>query len=138
MRNLGLIITFSAWSFFGFAQCKSFTKKICLPELSPYIHNGQLNTISLFPGESASLNIPFYAGQEYRAIMCGDRYMEDGYFEVKTSTDELLYSSKTGGKVWDFSVNSTQELIIDIYAPVLDDEEVVQSECASFLVGFGP
>jgi hypothetical protein len=36
------------------AQCKSFTKRKCLPHLAPYMNNGQLNTATMSPGQTAA------------------------------------------------------------------------------------
>ena len=121
----------------GFGQCKSFTKKKCMPDLLPYIHNGQLNSISLFPGESASLKVPFYSGQDYRIMACAHKLLGDVYFEVKTSDDNPVYNSQGKSNAWDFNVASTQELTIDVY--VAEDEaasEMAQSGCVAVLVGF--
>ena len=133
------IISFLITSQLSMAQCKSFTKKKCMPELEPFIHNGQLNSVNLFPGESASLAIPFYAGQEYRILACSHKVLgEDVYFEVKNSKDKLIYSSKGKKTTWDFKVSSTQELIIDIFVPTgaKVEGDLAQSGCVSLLVGF--
>lgn len=123
----------------SYSQCKSFTKKKCMPELEPYIHNGQLNSVNLFPGESASLTIPFYSGQEYRILACAHKILGDGvYFEVKNSKDKLIYSSKDKSSAWDFKVSSTQDLVVDVFVPENTSVEgdMAQSGCISLLVGF--
>ena len=54
------------WPALSQAQCKSFTKKRCIPELGEYVFNGQLNTAVLTRGEEAELMLSFYSGQKYR------------------------------------------------------------------------
>ena len=123
-----------------YSQCKGFAKKKCIPELEPYIHNGQLNSVNLFPGESAALTIPFYSGQEYRILACAHKILgEEVYYEVKTKKGKLVYSSQGKGAAWDFKVASTQELIIDVFVPETDGtetSELSQSGCISILIGF--
>ncbi|PCJ89884.1 MAG: hypothetical protein COA57_00800 [Flavobacteriales bacterium] len=133
------LVTF-AFSISVFSQCKSFTKKKCMPQVLPYIHNGQLNSINIFPGESASLTVPFYSGQDYRIVVCGHKILGDVYFEVRNSDEELIYSSKGKSSTWDFNVASSQELLIDVIAPPDEsgdsEEGMAQSGCMALLVAF--
>lgn len=121
-----------------FSQCTSFTKKKCMPELLPYIHNGQMNTVTLGPGESASTKASFYSGQEYRIFICPHKILEGVYFEVLNSENVMVYSSKDSKKeYWDFNVKSTQELSINVFVPPSEAPNgMVQSGCISMLIGF--
>lgn len=120
------------------AQCTSFTKKKCMPELLPYIHNGQMNTVNLAPGESASTKASFFSGQNYKVLVCPNKILENVYFEVWTSDNELVYSSKDSKKDdWSFNVTSTQELTINVFVPPAESPNgIVASGCVSVLVGF--
>lgn len=118
------------------AQCKTFTKKECMPKLMPYIHNGQMNNITLFPGEHASLQQTFYSGQNYRIVVCAAEILGEGtYFEIRTEDDELLHSSKGGENFWDFTIGSTQNLKINVEVPA-SEQEVEENGCVAVLVGF--
>lgn len=122
------------------AQCKRFTQNKCLPSLTPYVNNGQINTTTLFEGDSASLNMTFYSLLEYRLMVCSHAMLGEGvYFKVKDSDGEVVYTSKgTNKNYWDFRVNSTQDLHIDVVVP--NNEESVSdmppSGCVSVVLGF--
>ena len=120
------------------AQCNAFTKKKCMPTLSPYIHNGQLNSVSLTPGEDAELVMTFYSGQDYRLLVCNQEVLGDVSFKVLDSQHTQLFDSKedkTGQ--WDFNVKSTQQLIVQVIVPPAKSKTgIVDQGCVSVLVGF--
>jgi len=122
------------------AQCKRFTQKNCLPTLSPFTNNGQINSTTLYGGDSASMNMTFYSLLDYRLMVCAHPVLGEGaFFRVKDGDGEVLYSSE--GKptnYWDFRVNSTQDLHIDVVIPE-DSEDVSDmppSGCVSIILGF--
>ena len=53
--TLALFILLAGISESASAQCKNFTKKKCLSELSEYTGNGQYNGAVMFEGEEATL-----------------------------------------------------------------------------------
>ncbi|MFQ5335014.1 MAG: hypothetical protein ACE5DN_02960 [Flavobacteriales bacterium] len=130
---LMMLTASSAW-----AQCKSFSKKKCLPTLSPYIYNGQLNSAILFQGENAELLMTFYSGQDYRLIVCNHDVLEGTYFEVKDTDGNLIYSSmEHETNIWDFNVRSTQQFKINVIIPKPDAlSDLLASGCISVMVGF--
>lgn len=122
------------------AQCKRFTQKNCLPALSPYTNNGQINSTTLYEGDSASMNMTFYSLLEYRLMVCTHPILGEGaFFRVKDDGGEILYSSEgKSPNYWDFRVNSTQDLRIDVVIPE-DQERVTDmppSGCVSIVLGF--
>jgi len=122
------------------AQCKRFTQKNCLPALSPYTNNGQINSTTLYEGDSASMNMTFYSLLEYRLMVCTHPILGEGaFFRVKDDDGEILYSSEgKSPNYWDFRVNSTQDLRIDVVIPE-DQERVTDmppSGCVSIVLGF--
>ena len=134
-------LVFVVGSFSLAAQgCKGFTKKNCLPGLSPYVNNGQINSTTLFEGDSASLRMTFYSLLDYRLMVCSHPVLGDKVrFRVKDLDGEELYNSENSDKnTWDFRVNSTQELLIDVVAPEdpANVSETVPSGCVSILLGF--
>ena len=44
------------------AQCRTFTKKNCLPTLDGYVQNENYNSAVLIPGDEAELELTFLAG----------------------------------------------------------------------------
>ena len=123
----------------GQAQCKTFTKKKCVSQLEDYNSNGQYNGAVMFQGEEATLMQTFYSGQKYRLFICPQPSIEEGmYFEVKDYRNTLLYTSEgTGSNMFDFDVESTQQLKIRIVIP--DDgsgSQIKKNGCVSVLVGF--
>ncbi len=121
------------------AQCKNFTKTTCLPNLEPYVHNGQLNSAVLGEGDIAELLLTFYSGQEYRINICGHPSLGKLIFQVFDTDKNLLFDNTKNNmsNTWDFKSNITQQLIVRVSVP----EEKNRSEmnitgCVSILVGF--
>ena len=123
------------------AQCKYFTQRKCLPVLAPYQNNGQINTTVLFEGDSASVRMTFFSEQEYRLVVCSHTSLGDSvYFKIRDLDNELLYNSEGKGNVWDFKVNSTQDLTVDVIVPRQSNNMtgLPQSCCVSIILGFKP
>lgn len=121
------------------AQCKGFTKKECIPDLKPYIYNGQLNSAVLNEGDVAELLLTFYSGQDYRVFLCGQPILGDLEFRLLDTDRNVIFYNKDHDfvKFWDFKSNSTQQLIVQVRVPVGESRsEIVQSGCVSILVGF--
>jgi hypothetical protein len=121
------------------AQCKTFTKKQCMPLLKPFIHNGQMNNITLFPGEDASLVQTFYSGQNYRIQLCAQENLGDSvYFNVITEGGQVVYSTRNDNiNTWDFNVANTQNLKITVVVPnARPVDDIEQNGCIAILVGF--
>ena len=121
-----------------FAQCKGFVKKQ-IPKLSPLIHNGQVNSSVLLSGDQAELTLTFYSGQTYRVLVSSQEVLGDVYFVMKDARKTQLFSSKDQGKFdyWDFSVESTQQITVQVIVPNIDTPSgLVPSGCVSILVGF--
>lgn len=121
------------------AQCKSFTKKTCLPNLEPYVYNGQLNSAVLSEGDVAELLLTFYGGQDYRINICSREILGKIQFQVYDTDKNLLFDNTSNEltNVWDFKSNSTQQLIVRVTVPEEKNRSgMVQSGCVSILVGF--
>ncbi len=121
------------------AQCKSFTKKHCIPNLTPYVYNGQLNSAVLSEGDVAELLLTFYADQDYRVQVCGHPALGNIQFQVFDTEENLIFDNakKDYVKYWDFKSNSTQQLIVRVTVPQENNRSgMVQTGCVSILVGF--
>ena len=141
--NKLFIVTFLLLNAFNSsAQCKRYTKKYCLPSLSPYIHNGQLTSTYMIPGDSADVLMTFNAGKEYRILICSQEMIGNVQFKIFDKKKKVLYTSNEEdvNPFWDFKVANTQQLFIQISIPQKEKTtkmtEMVAQGCVALLVGF--
>lgn len=122
-----------------FGQCKGFTKRNCLPELAPYLSNGQLNAAQFTPGENAQVSINFNKGISYRLIVCADPYLEDLNYQL-TNSSGIVFKSDTlqdSHSSADLKVNQTGPLNLSIKVPEKENATgIVRSGCVTILIGF--
>lgn len=125
--------------FLGSSQCRSFTKKKCLPELDGYVQNDNFNSAVLIPGDEAELLLTFYADKDYRLLVCGHPVLGELEFEILDTDDELIYTNKDSEEVetmFDFKVASTQQLIVRIRVPEADGSgTLIHEGCVSVMIG---
>jgi hypothetical protein len=123
----------------SFSQCRSFTKKKCLPQLEGYIQNDNFNSAVLIPGDEAELLLTFYADKEYRLLVCGHPVLGELEYEVLDTDEETIYSSANSDKtddIFDFKVATTQQLIVRIRVPEGDNPSALVHEgCVSVMIG---
>lgn len=137
-----LFIMANTFAIRSHAQCKSFTKKRCLPSLAPFTHNGQLTSAIFNAGDAADIEMTFNAGKEYRIIACSQETLGKVKFKVLDKTRKVLYTSEEGetNPSWDFKVENTQQLIIQISVPKEEQKnklaQFTQNGCISLLIGF--
>ncbi len=137
--QLAAVLFISALPLLLNAQCKGFTKKECLPELKPYVYNGQLNSAILNEGDVAELLLTFYNGQDYRVFICSQPILGNVEYRLLDTDRNVIFYNKDHDftKVWDFKSNSTQQLIVQVRVPQGESRsDIVQSGCVSILVGF--
>jgi hypothetical protein len=123
-----------------FAQCKSQAKK-CLPDLSPFVYSGKLNSVILSEGEFAELTGPLFAGQEYRLLLCAPSYKEGLVLRVLDKNKKMVFDNSEHGNAlsWDFKVNSTEDYTIVIGVADSKKTKAVDMNaraCITLLVGF--
>jgi len=125
--------------FLGSSQCRSFTKKKCLPELDGYVQNDNFNSAVLIPGDEAELLLTFYADKDYRLLVCGHPVLGELEFEILDTDDELIYTNKDSEEVetmFDFKVASTQQLIVRIRVPEANGSgSLIHEGCVSVMIG---
>lgn len=125
----------------AYNQCKSFAKKICKEELNPYIHDGNYNAAILTEGEDAELYKTFYAGQQYRIAICGSESLPKIRFQILDLKRKVLYDNKSDNykRTWDFSLESSQQLIISVKvlegSSAVSDDLTIQSGCVAIMFG---
>lgn len=123
------------------AQCRSFTKKKCLPQLEGYVQNDNFNSAVLIPGDEAELLLTFYGGKEYRLLVCGHPILGDLEFKVLDTDEEVIYTNvdatdDKGKTMFDFKVASTQQLFVRIKVPEAENASTLIHEgCVSIMVG---
>jgi hypothetical protein len=121
------------------AQCKAFAKKVCLPELGSYTHDGNYHAAVLVEGEEAELYKTFYSDMDYRVAICGEDKLPDIEFKILDANKNVLYSNKDANyaRTWDFKLQSSQQLKLIIKVNTFNKPgEVPASGCVSIMFGF--
>lgn len=121
------------------AQCKMYAKKNCLPGISPFTHNGQLNSATLVSGQKVQLEMTFYSGQNYRILVCAQEVLGKVSFRLLDTEKNIVFDSKDNNSSdhWDFNLKSTQQLFVEVEVPKSDSPNgIVPSGCVALLVGF--
>jgi hypothetical protein len=121
------------------AQCKAFAKKVCLPELGAYIHDGNYHAAILVEGEEAELYKTFYSDMEYRVAICGEDKLPNIEFKILDANKNVLYSNKDANyaKTWDFKLQSSQQLKLVIKVTSFNQAgDTPASGCVAIMFGF--
>jgi hypothetical protein len=120
-------------------QCKAFAKKICIPELGAYTHDGNYHAAILVEGEEAELYKTFYSDMEYRIAICGEDKLPDVEYRILDANKNVLYSNKDANyaKTWDFKLQSSQQLKVVVKVNSLNKSgETPASGCVAIMFGF--
>jgi len=101
------------------AQCKSFVKNSCAPQLKPYIHDGNYQAVMMSEGEEAEVYKTIFAGQQYRLLVCVDQALPDIEFVVTDIRRTILFDNRKNdhAKFWDFKAEASQQIKITIRIP---------------------
>jgi hypothetical protein len=123
------------------AQCKAFAKKVCLPELGSYTHDGNYHAAVLVEGEEAELYKTFYSDMDYRVAICGEDKLPNVEFRVLDSNKNVLYTNKDKdgnyAKTWDFKLQSSQQLKLIVKVIAFNQTgDTPASGCVSIMFGF--
>jgi hypothetical protein len=121
------------------AQCKAFAKKVCLPELGQFVHDGNYHAAVLVEGEEAELYKTFYSDMEYRVAICGEDKLPNVEFKVLDANKNVLYSNKDENfaKTWDFKLQSSQQLKLIVKVSSFNAPgDTPASGCVSIMFGF--
>lgn len=134
---LALLIIASSLNLNG--QCKAFAKKVCIPELGAYTHDGNYHAAILVEGEEAELYKTFYSDMEYRVSVCGEDKLPEVEFRVLDANKNVLYSNKDASyaKTWDFKLQSSQQLKLVVKVNTLNKPgDTPASGCVAIMFGF--
>ena len=123
------------------AQCKAFAKKVCLPALAPYIHDGNYHAAVLVEGEEAELYKTFYSDMEYRVSIAGEDKLPNIEFRILDANKNILYSNKDKdgnfAKTWDFKLQSSQQLKLVVKVSSFNQAgNTPASGCVAIMFGF--
>jgi len=124
-QNHKSILAIIAFLMLGFslpnaqAQCKVFVKNSCLPQLAPYIHDGNYQAAILSAGEEAEIYKTIFAGQRYRLLICLEKPLPSVEFVVSDIRRNVLFDSRKNNNAtfWDFKADASQQIKITIRVP---------------------
>lgn len=120
------------------AQCEEFAQSECKSELGTYLHDGNYNATVLTQGQHIELVKTFYAGLNHRIVVCGANDLPDVLFEVLDADRNVIFSNKDEDytMIWDFTVETSQQLIVSVTIPISQDEKFAKNGCIAILLGF--
>ena len=141
MRHLFLVTLLFVFSAFASAQCINFAKNVGKEQLGDYIHDGNYNGAVLEEGEKAELYKTFFSGESYRVAISKVKQLPDIHFRILDKAGNVLFDNVDYDYrlVWDFKVESTQMLIVEL--TVLDREgeyDDILSGCVAVMFGLEP
>ena len=116
------------------AQCRTFTKKNCLPTLDGYVQNENYNSAVLIPGDEAELELTFLAGIDYRVAVCAHPVLGAVEFEVLDEQNIRVWSNSDGADHLDLRVENAQRLTFKVRVPDTD-AAILHEGCVSILLG---
>jgi len=135
MKRLSLCIAvLSLLSASASAQCRTFTKRNCLPVLEGYVQNDNYNTAVLIAGDEAELSVTFLPSTEYRVAVCAHPVLGDVTFDILDQQGIRIWSNSNGEDHVDFSLQHAQRLRFRIQVPDTD-AAILHEGCVSLLVG---
>lgn len=90
----------------------------CKTALGEFKHDGNFNSTELGINESAEMYKTFFSGMTYRMVVCKPDNLKTIHVRVIDNDGRTLFDNKDHGfqLVWDFSVRSTQMLVIQMKA----------------------
>ncbi|MEE2837295.1 MAG: hypothetical protein VYD51_00475 [Bacteroidota bacterium] len=135
MKRLSLCIAvLSLLSASASAQCRTFTKRNCLPVLEGYAQNDNYNSAVLIAGDEAELSVTFLPSTEYRVAVCAHPVLGDVTFDILDQQGIRIWSNSNGEDHVDFSLQHAQRLRFRIQVPD-SDAAILHEGCVSLLVG---
>lgn len=120
------------------AQCRSFAKNKCVPELAPYKFNESFNGAQLAPGEEAEVNLTFHAGQEYRVMVCVHPILGEVNWKLVDTNNKMLFESLADEPkpYFDLKAASTVQMKVVVWVPERPKSDLVHVGCVAILTGF--
>lgn len=136
-----LLIVLLAVTGYVFPQCAGYAQKWCPKQLADgaYQPSPQLLTAAMGQGESTKINMNFFKGHDYRLVFCAEEHLGNLGVKVMSSKGEVLFNNADHDNAifWDFSMKSSQRLVIEVTAPGASEQEVMEG-CVAIAVGLKP
>lgn len=126
-----IVILLFAINTLGLAQCKSVVKE-GIKKLTPYTHNGQINSATIKEGKPVEIHLSFYKGLYYKLQICSEKSVGKLSFRVLDENKKEVYNSDSDDKAdfWNFYSNSAQDLVVELKSP-----SEKSKGCVAVLVG---
>ena len=120
------------------AQCRSFAKNKCVPELAPYKFNESFNAAQLAPGEEAEVALTFFSGQEYRVMVCAHPILGEVNWKLMDANGKIAFESLADEPKhhFDLKAASTMQMKLVVWVPSKAKSEMVHVGCVAIMVGF--
>jgi len=120
------------------AQCRSFAKNKCVPELAPYKFNETFNAAQLAPGEEAEVNLTFYSGQEYRVMVCTHPILGEVNWKLVDQNNKIVFESLADEpkRFFDLKAANTVPMKVVVWVPNKGSGSMVHVGCVAILMGF--
>lgn len=120
------------------AQCRSFAKNKCVPELAPYKFNETFNAAQLAPGEEAEVNLTFYSGQEYRVMVCTHPILGEVNWKLVDENNKIVFESLADEPKhhFDLKAANTVPMRVVVWVPNKRANDMVHVGCVAIMVGF--
>ena len=133
LTGLFMVLTTSAQ-----AQCRSFAKNKCVPELAPYKFNETFNAAQLAAGEEAEVNLTFFSGQEYRVLVCSHPILGEVNWKLVDSNNKIVFESLADSPKhhFDLRAGATTQMKVVVWVPEGDKTDMVHVGCVAIMVGF--
>ncbi|WP_430816035.1 hypothetical protein [Carboxylicivirga sp. RSCT41] len=141
MRHLVLITLLVISGALASAQCINYARNAGKDLLGDYIHDGNYNGAVLEEGEKAELYKTFFSGQSYRVGISKVAQLPDIHLRILDKAGNVLFDNADYDYrlVWDFKVESTQMLVVELNVLERDGEhEDLVSGCVAVLFGLEP
>nr|WP_319398470.1 hypothetical protein [uncultured Carboxylicivirga sp.] len=135
-KRIILVISIVFYSLTASSQCFSFAKNIGKSQLGDYVHDGNYNATILSEGEKAEMFKTFFEGEKYRISISKIDQLPPIHFKLLNNDGVVLFDNKDHDYtlIWDFEVETTQMLIIDMEVLEREEEDLV-SGCVAVLFG---
>lgn len=120
------------------AQCRSFAKNKCVPDLAPFKFNESFNAAQLSPGEEAEVNLTFYSGQEYRVMVCAHPILGEVNWKLVDANNKIVFESLADNPkhTFDLKAASTVQMKVVVWVPGDSKGDMVHVGCVAIMMGF--
>lgn len=135
-----MVIIISLNSAVSQGQCRSFAKRKCLPSLEEngFSFSGQLNNAVVLEGDKLDISLTFHEGKTNRLMVCSQPILGDVSYRLMDKNRTQLFDSQSSDvNYFDFKVESTQQLILEITVPEPETTHGILHEgCICVLQGY--